>query len=364
MFWTHMVGHNLQAVARRLVHHPDHPAATPISLFGYGYTPIMERTDLSPRLFIVVDTEAEFDWSQPFARDMTQVTAMSGIHRGQAIFEEFDLHPIYMVDYPIATQPASFRPLLQLLEAGRCHIGAHTHPWTNPPFQEALSRRNSYPGNLPADLEAAKLACLMHAIKMNFGFRPVFYKAGRYGLGPHSVELMAQHGIRVDFSVLATLDLTYLEGPDFSHLSAIPYRIGDTGIVAVPMTRGFIGRLARLTPNQIWLLQQPLSRAVRLPGVLSRLNLLRPVSLTPEGYTAAQQIKLLEELIRQGHRTLVLSFHSPSLVPGNTPYVRTPEQCDAFLETIRRVCAHFMGQLGGRPGRPNDLLLLAGNASA
>ena len=40
---------------------------------------------------------------------------------------------------------------------GKCEIGAHLNPWITPPLAEELTSTNTFPGNLCAVLERAKL---------------------------------------------------------------------------------------------------------------------------------------------------------------------------------------------------------------
>ena len=54
-----------------------------------------------------------------------------------------------------------------------------------------------------------------------------------------------------------------------------------------------------------------------------------------------------------------LSYHSPSLVPGHTPYVRSAADLERFLDTLERTLDHVMGDLGGRPTTPEAVLMLA-----
>src|SRR5262249_20923873 len=88
----------------------------------------------APRLLVVVDTEGAFDWSKPHSRAATSVEHMRFQIRTQAIFERFGIAPTYVVDYPVASQEAGYGPLRDWLNAGTCHVGAHLHPWVNPPF--------------------------------------------------------------------------------------------------------------------------------------------------------------------------------------------------------------------------------------
>lgn len=342
------------------------PAAylgTPVRLLGVEYRPLPIDPARAPVLHVVVDTEAEFDWNAPFSRGLTQVKAIAAQERAQAIFRRYGVRPIYAVDFPVATQSEASRPLRAFMEAGNCAIGAHLHPWVNPPFDEPVNPRNSYPGNLPPALEAAKLERLVAAIEASFGIRPRFYKAGRYGIGPATIGLLATHGIRVDFSVLPGIDLSERGGPDFRHMQPTPYLAGNraaiasgAGVLSLPMTRGQIGPLRRRGARFAARLDSRASRALHLRGLLDRSRLLRQATLTPEGMELGLQLALLHNMVVGGQRVFVMHYHSPSLQPGNTPYVRSAADLDLFLQRIDKVCRYFFEELGGRPGDPAALL--------
>jgi hypothetical protein len=304
----------------------------------------------------LVDTEAEFDWAKPFARELTSVSAMDDIGRGQAVFDAYGVRPIYVVDYPIATQERGYARLRAIMERDGCAIGAHLHPWTTPPFEEALSPANSYPGNLEPALEARKLGSLIEAIRTNFGIDPVFYKAGRYGFGPHTAGTLARHGFRVDLSVLPGADLRRHGGPDFRALKPVLYRIGGTDLVSLPMTRSEVGLFPSLAAigNEVHAL--PGFTLLRLPSILARLRLADTITLTPEGVTAEEQARLIRAMLKRGCRRFVLHYHSPSLSPGNTPYARDRTGAETLVQRLQQVCRMFFEEIGGVPGHPNDLL--------
>ena len=308
-------------------------------------------------LFVVVDCEAEFDWSKPFDRAQTGVTAMQAVERGQAVFDRYALRPVYVTDYAIVSQPAGYLPLRAIYDRGGCALGAHLHPWINPPLTEALSVHNSYAGNLPVELERAKLRALVDAFAAAFGFRPRFFKAGRYGVGPHTLELLADEGIRVDFSVIPGRDLSPMGGPDFRSFDSAARLAADGRVLCLPMTRERIGLFGRHNGVAEWV-DGP-GRALSLPGVFSRLGLLDTVTLTPEGETAARQIALIRTMLARGQRQFVLHYHSPSLAPGFTPYGATAAAADEIVQRLDAVCRFFFDTVGGLPGNPNDLLPLA-----
>ena len=72
--------------------------------------------------------------------------------------------------------------------------------------------------------------------------------------------------------------------------------------------------------------------------VLSRLRITDTITLTPEGVTAAEQIRLIKSMLRRGNWLFVMHYHSPSLSPGHTPYVRSAKDADRFVQRIREVC--------------------------
>ncbi|WP_428485678.1 glycosyltransferase [Rhodopila sp.] len=327
-----------------------------IILNGVGLALEPIRQDDPPSLYVEVDTEAEFDWGKPFERGQTAVNSIGSQWRAQAIFDAYGLRPIYVVDYAVASQAMGYEPLRGFLNRHSCVIGAHLHPWINPPFEETVSDYNSFAGNLPAELEEQKLAALIDMIDRNFKVFPLFYKAGRYGIGPHTMQTLARMGLVVDFSIMPKTDMRQSGGVDFRSAEARPYRTEPHGILSVPMAREQFGLVASLSSRLLSGLQSPLMTALHVPGMLSRLGLANTVTLTPEGVTAEEQIRLIRAMMRRGYRTFVMHYHSPSLVAGNTQYVRSDTELVSFLRRIEDVCRFFFGELGGLPGNPVDLL--------
>ncbi|MGB8276054.1 MAG: polysaccharide deacetylase family protein, partial [Alphaproteobacteria bacterium] len=303
-----------------------------------------------PLLAVVVDTEEDFDWGQPLARSNTGVSSTSAQTRAHRIFERFGLKPTYVVDYPVASRREGFGPLRELLESGACEIGSHLHPWVTPPHVEEVTPRNSFPGNLAPDLEREKLRTLTRTIEDNFGVTPVVYKAGRYGVGPATPAILHELGYRIDTSVVPFHDIAPEEGgPDFRHCPAKPYWFGPSRtLLEVPLTAGFAGTCASLGSALFPVLASKLGLALHLPGVAARLRLLDRIRLTPEGVTPGEHRALTRALLETGHRVFVFSYHSPSLAPGNTPYVRSDAELAAFLDRFERYFDFFMGEIGGQ----------------
>ena len=318
------------------------PYAAPQSHARFASPPAGE----GPILCTVISTEEEFDWSQAFDPNATEVGAARYIGRAQDMFDACGVRPVYVIDYPIASSEDAYPHFREIQDSGRCEIGAHLHPWVTPPVEEDVGLLNSFPGNLPRELEGRKLQALFSTIERNLGQRPSSYQAGRYGFGSNTAELLRAEGIDVDFSASAAFDFSFEGGPDFSRLTSESVWGGpDDGLLCVPVSGAFLGPLGGLAPAA-HRLSTALSWA-RVPGVLSKLGVLERLRLSPEGYTLGELCRLTRFLYERGVRVFVFSFHSPSVLPGCTPYVQSASDLAAFLDKCRAFYSFFFDELGG-----------------
>ena len=303
----------------------------------------------APELVVVVDTEEEFDWSKPFSRSNTATRSVPGQAAVQPIYDRLGVVPTYVIDYPVATDPAAVAFLRRLKEEGRAEIGAHLHPWVTPPHGEKVTTRNSYECNLPPSLERSKIVALTEAIESALGERPTVFKAGRHGFGASTARAIASLGYKVDCSLLPYHDMRRDGGPDFTRACAEPHWLyAAPNILEVPVTNGFFGRLAGMGPAIARLFDNPAATRLRIPGLLGKAGLIARSRLSPEGISADEQCRLLDALVKQGQRVFTLVYHSPSLVPANTPYVLDEAELADFIATIDHVLTYFRDVIGGR----------------
>ncbi len=317
---------------------------------------VHDRIALDPalgrRFTLIVDTEEEFDWDAPLARANTRVTALSGLAQGQAFFAAAGVKPIYVADYPVVASDAAAALLGQWSHDGAADIGAHLHSWVSPPYVERISCRNSYAGFLPVEVERAKLAALTARMTERFGRRPLAYRAGRYGVGPNSAALLEEAGYRLDSSVRSRFDYRDQDGPNFSGLPVFPYWAGPKRTLAeLPLSTAFTG-LLRGGGERLYRASRGMGP---LTGLIARAGLLQRVPLTPEGVPAAAAIAAIDVLIEEDVPILNFSFHSPTLEPGHTPYVRDESDRRAFYAWWDRILAH-LARRGVAPASLDDLL--------
>ncbi|MBV8739739.1 MAG: WalW protein [Alphaproteobacteria bacterium] len=316
--------------------------------------------DHPPVVVVVVDTEADFDWTRGPHRNARGVASVKDQKLTQPIFERYGVRPTFVLDFPVSSMQEGYEFVRDLYRSGGCVIGAHLQPWDNPPFVEPITDRNSYPGNLPIELEREKLARLTYTIEKNIGIRPRIYKAGRYGVGPATAQILAELAYEIDVSVVPGTNLSSKFGPDFSRCGARPYWFGHhPQLLEIPLSIGYTGLLASFEVVARLLTMDDRLKILHIPGMLARLGLIERITLTPEGISFPELRRLTRALLRNGHRVFSFTYHSPSLAPGNTPYVRKMADLRAFLRRIEQYFEFFMGELGGRAATPFEVKAIA-----
>ena len=288
---------------------PGEPVAWPDS-FGRRFT-------------IFCDVEEEFDWSAPLDAGRRSTAAIRAFPAAHARFAGLGVGLTCMVDYPVATDARAVDILRAGMEDARCAVGAQLHAWVNPPLDGPVNAFASFPGNLSRETERAKLTALTDAIEQAFGLRPLAYRAGRYGIGPNTLALLADAGYRLDSSVRSRYDYSAEGGPDFSDAGNAAHR--HDGVLELPLTTVFTGWARRRGPA----LYHRLGRAPHARGAAARTGMLSRVALTPEGMPLRDVLRALD-VATGDERLLAFSFHSPSLVPGHTPYVRDAADLAVF----------------------------------
>lgn len=310
-----------------------------------------------PRYWVTVDTEEDFDWDAPFARTDYRLDSVPALADCQRYFEAAAVSPIYLVDWPIIADDRAVSILGGAQAAGTCEIGAQLHPWVTPPFDEVVNSHNSYAGNLAPDLQYAKLTALHDAISDRLLVKPLIYRAGRYGLSHETAGMLADLGFRCDTSVRSRFDYRAGHGPDYRRLPLSPWWVGegDRRILEAPLTTVFSGWFRAMGRDLYHLLAKPNSIA---GAAMARLGMIERIALTPEGIPVDKACQAIDIALDDQLPLLNFSFHSPSLQPGNTPYVRDDADLAAFYRWWDIVLDH-LSRRGVEPTTASDFLASA-----
>ncbi|WP_205763484.1 polysaccharide deacetylase family protein [Pseudopontixanthobacter vadosimaris] len=305
------------------------PPAQAGAAFAPGFAPVA---------LLTVDTEEEFDWNGPFSQTGHGLDHVPRLRKFQQFCENIGVSPVYLIDWPVAHSPFAIEIIGGAVRDGKAELGIQLHPWVNPPHSEEINGFNSFAGNLPAEVEREKFLRLRDAIAKNFAVQPLIYRAGRYGLGPNTADLLKDAGILIDSSVRAHFDYGEHGGPDYRNHPLHPYWIDrERTLLELPLTSPFAGRL-RQHGRCIY----PALKAMpSIRSAMARAGLLERISLTPEGVNATEALRGIGCALEAKLPVLVFSFHSPSLVPGFTPYVRNEEDLDDLYDWWRAVYAEL-----------------------
>lgn len=303
-------------------------------------------------VIVSIDTE-EDNWQR--SRDVATLENICELRRLAVLFERLGVRPTYFTTYQVAIDPRAADVLRDVCDGGRGEIGGHLHPWNTPPLSEAFVPRNSMLKNLPADLQLAKLVRLTAALEDAFALTPRAFRAGRYGLGRESVGALAACGYRVDSSVEPFVSWErFDDGPSFFGAPISPYRLGpdrdltrptpDGEVLEIPLSSGFSrGPFSLWGPVRRVIETTPLRR-LHLIGLLARLGVCQRIVLSPELASVREMLTLSRRLLEHGVRHLQLTWHSPSLKPGLSPFTPTAADVkrlfasvEAYLEGLSRM---------------------------
>ena len=306
---------------------------------------------MNPSLIVTVDTEEEGLWGGRYPRSGNTVENIRGVERFQQLCDRYGVKPTYLVDAPVVEDDEAVALLRAIQDDDRAEVGAHVHPWCNPPHEEEINGRNSYLCNLPEPLQRAKLAWITERIEERFGRRPTSFRAGRYGLDIVGARILHELGYLVDSSVIPFTDYSADGGPNFDGAPHKPYFIdGDdlctpheSGfLLEVPVSVGFNrpnfarARAIRQAAARPWL------RRIHAEGVLDRLGIVRRIKFSPEQSDSRRMKQLVDAYLGQKTPAMVMMLHSSSLWPGYSPYVSNEQQLRRFLDQLAQTIRYCL----------------------
>lgn len=294
---------------------------------------------------LTIDTEEEGNWGGNYFRhDKSPVENIKHLPAFQDFCNKLGIRPTYLIDYPVATKDFSVKILKSFLDDGACEIGAHLHPWCNPPYEEEINLRNTYLHNLPQELQLKKLSVLTETIQDNFKIRPVSYRAGRYAFNAQSLPMLESLDYQVDSSIVPYRVAKTTDEPSFGMTGLNPYhpdyvnilKPGTAKIIELPVTVEFTRRL----PGWFKANYNGLPN-IGIRRILKKLFQIDLIWLRPSYSSVADMIRLCDSSIKQGVTVLNMMFHSNELMPGGSPYNKTEADVERFLNKIEKLIGYL-----------------------
>lgn len=280
----------------------------------------------STNVFITIDTE----WDRTTNKtDPIAVKNLSKIPLFQELCDKYNINPIYFCTYEVLNDTTFIAYLSDRVKKYKVEIGAHLHPWSNPPFPygDPIEERKhtSFPHEYPLEIFYKKLRTLTKTIKKQFNISPISYRAGRFGFIKEHIPYLEQLGYKVDSSITPYISHTNVtgwktKGRDFSTyttLSPQTLTYKDSSILEIPLTiislesifGKIINKILRKKRRQFWFRIYPKTELSDLLKIIS--------------YVQAKHID-----------TLVFMIHSNEFHPNTNPYFTTPKQQQKLFQLL------------------------------
>jgi len=305
----------------------------------------------TPLVFVTVDTE-EDEWGA-YTRRSPSVSNVRRLPAFQELCDRYGAQPTYFVNWPVGNDPEASDTLADLLGGGRCELGSHIHAWNTPPFGEWDGPDGSMLCNIPEEAAREKLSAIHYRIQERFGVRPTTFRAGRWGMGSTVARVLVELGYEVDSSVTPLIDWTREGGPDYRDAPLHPYWFSPQALLEAdeegelmefPVSVGFLRGDARGRMRLREAARSNFPAAMGVVGALDRMGVAALRWLSPELSTSREMVRLAENLVARGSTSLHFTLHSPSLVPGLTPFVRSERESLRFLKRIEAFLDYAAGE--------------------
>jgi len=287
-------------------------------------------------LFILtVDTEEEWDWAGPFPNENFSVKNIYELPAFQNFCQELGIKPTYFVDYAVANDPNAVS-IIKSFNNTNIEIGAHLHPWANPPFFNETSEESSHVINLPLQHFEQKLDMLIEKLSIEFNCTPKSFRTGRWGINGEILNILYRKGINTDSSVYPLYKSDFFSceqatsspfWPDFNDTNKQGVQ---REVFEIPVTVSFNRSNNILCQNIHKLFARKLFSWLRLNGILWHTKLLRKLYLSPELCSGKHMEMLIDTQLNKGQDVFHMYLHSSSLLE-NVTGLSPEESCREYL---------------------------------
>jgi hypothetical protein len=226
-------------------------------------------------------------------------------------------------------------------------FGSHLHiEFIEPDANMQSQWAKGVQAELAPELEYAKLENLTRLFERRFGYKPISFRAGRFGASVHTLKHLATLGYKVDSSFRPYSREKFKDGtivdawgvfhwPYFPDFSDFKKRSEQHEILEIPVT------LVQPTLQRIpsFLLNQMGNYHHWARKVIRKLKLdVSAQWLRPQRHGLDQLLHISDWVVKNTPKNKVpvlnMMFHSSELTPGTSPYCATTEDVEAYLNTL------------------------------
>jgi peptidoglycan/xylan/chitin deacetylase (PgdA/CDA1 family) len=293
-----------------------------------------------------IDTEEEWDWNGDFPEKEFSLNNVFEIPAFQLFCQDLGVKPTYLVDYAVANDEQCAK-ILKSIPRERCEIGAHLHPWANPPFFSPITEYLSHVINIPVEGVEAKLKELLQVIETNIGIQPRSFRTGRWGINGTVIKLLEQYDFEVDSSVYPLYHNEYFScesAPSHNYWPALENTNNEKkehNIFEIPVTCGFNRSNYVIAQKVHKLLEKRPFTWLKANGFLWHTLLLRKLYLSPELCSGKDMNRLIDNNLSKGNTFFHMYLHSSSLISNVTGLHNELNAREAICQRIAQVIKHL-----------------------
>lgn len=309
-------------------------------------------------LIISIDTECDKGPGWLIQKPISFQNIIEGLSRNlMPVLSKYGVKPTFLLSPEVLKDQES---VLYFKALDNVELGTHLHEeFIEPDATKEPNRTKNIQGDLSPEIERRKLKNLTDLFINTFGYAPLSFRAGRFGVSRCTNQFLSDLGYKVDSSVTPFKSHFYETGSvnNFWGIQPYPYRIKKTNLIQVPVTivnDGF-DFLPAFVLRSLGAKNTFTKRVLKRIGLRGESQWLRPWKSTFEDLC-----KVSQQITRKADgRPVVFNmmFHSNEVWPAASPYCQSQEEVNEFCDTIDRyleflfdhykVCSTGLGEYGG-----------------
>jgi len=261
------------------------------------------------------------------------------------LFKKHGIKATYLISPEVLKDDAAMQVFDEVKKEHE--FGSHLHVEFIEPEANMDSRwAKGVQAELTPEVEFAKLENLTNLFESRFGYKPISFRAGRFGASAHTIKHLAALGYKVDssfrpYSRVQFKNNTVVDAwgvyhqPYFPDFSDFKKKSTQREILELPVTlvQPTLQKLPKSIIAGMGMYNHPLRRVIRKLNIDTDEQWLRPQR---HGLDHLCKISdwVMDNTPKNQVPVLNMMFHSSELTPGTSPYCATAADVANYLETL------------------------------
>ncbi|WP_162919996.1 polysaccharide deacetylase family protein [Hanstruepera ponticola] len=295
-------------------------------------------------LSVTIDTECDKGAKWRVKQPLSFINIYNGVVKNlQPIFEKYNVKATYLLSPEVIQDSKSVEIFKSF--GNKVELGTHLHSeFIEPEANFNADNTKHYQSDFKPDIEKEKLKNLTTLFSDTFGYQPLSFRAGRFGISKYSLRFLEDLGYTVDSSVTPDLQWNNKNGNSVNFFGS-PYqpyypsykdfrKEGDMRILQVPVS--LMNRTLSKVPLSI-------KRKIKLNTSYQHIlfnyttRFSKPKWLRPT-YSNVEEMKVLTQdflkLSNEKNVFLCMMFHSNEFELGMSPYSMTLENMNKIINRL------------------------------